>query len=151
MANDALVTIGAARYSVPVAYVGQTVSVQESTEHYEIFHRARLIARHPKAAGYSVVMEPAHYAGLLRAGGRPSPGSPPRFDPYFGGFGEVMVRDLALYEATIIAAILSAKKVSQDSASRLRVTLSTISITSRVWTFSSSSLALMPSPSIVIQ
>jgi hypothetical protein len=95
----------AARYSVPVAYVGQTVSVQESTEHYEIFHRARLIARHPKAARYSVVMEPAHYAGLLRAGGRPSPGSPPRFDPYFGGFGEVMVRDLALYEATIIAAI----------------------------------------------
>jgi hypothetical protein len=90
---------------VPAAYVGQTVSVQESTEHYEIFHRARLIARHPKAARYSVVMEPAHYAGLLRAGGRPSPGSPPRFDPYFGGFGEVMVRDLALYEATIIAAI----------------------------------------------
>ena len=57
-------------------------------------------------------MEPAHYAGLLRPGGRPSPGSPPRFDPYFGGFGEVMVRDLALYEASIIAAILSAKKVS---------------------------------------
>jgi transposase len=54
-----------------------TVSVQESTEHYEILHRARLIARHPKAACYSVVMEPTHYAGLLRAGGRPSPGSPP--------------------------------------------------------------------------
>jgi hypothetical protein len=49
VANDALVTIGAARYSVPVGYVGQTVSVQESTEHYEIFHRARLIARLPKA------------------------------------------------------------------------------------------------------
>jgi len=39
----------------------------------------------------------------------------------------------------------------QDSTSRLRVTSSTISITSRVWTFSSSCLALMPSPSIVIQ
>jgi hypothetical protein len=24
---------------------------------------------------------------------------PPPFDPYFGGFGEVMVRDLKLYEA----------------------------------------------------
>jgi transposase len=99
VANDALVTIGAARYSVPVAYVGQTVSVHESAGHYEIFHRAQLIARHPKAARYSVVMEPAHYAGLLRAGGRPSLASPPRFDPYFGGFGEVMVRDLAFYEA----------------------------------------------------
>lgn len=58
----------------------------------------RQVARHPKAARHSVVMDPAHYAGLLRAGGKPSPGAPPRFDPYFGGFGEVMVRDLALYE-----------------------------------------------------
>ena len=64
VANDALVTIGAARYSVPVAYVGQTVCVQESTTHYEIFHRTRLIARHQKAARYSVMMDPAHYAGL---------------------------------------------------------------------------------------
>jgi transposase len=99
VANDALVTIGAARYSVPVAYVGQTVSVQENTTHYEIFHCARLIARHPKAARHSVVMDPAHYAGLLRAGGsRPVGTPPPRFDPNFGGFGEVLVRDLALYE-----------------------------------------------------
>jgi transposase len=99
VANDALVTIGAARYSVPVAYVGQTVYVQESTTHYEIFHRAQLIARHQKAARYSVMMDPAHYAGLLRTGGKLAPPAPPRFDPYFGGFGEVMVRDLALYEA----------------------------------------------------
>jgi len=98
VANDALVTIGAARYSVPVAYVGQTVCVQESTTHYEIFHRARLIARHPKAARYSVMMDPGHYAGLLRTSGKLTPAAPPRFDPYFGGFGEVMVRDLKLYE-----------------------------------------------------
>jgi hypothetical protein len=25
-------------------------------------------------------------------------GTPPRFDPYFGSLGEVMVRDLKLYE-----------------------------------------------------
>jgi len=99
VANDALVTIGAARYSVPVAYVGQTVSVQEGTSRYEIFHRARLIARHEKAARHSVVMDPVHYAGLLRTGGKPSSGAPPHFDPYFGGLGEVMVRDLKLYEA----------------------------------------------------
>ena len=69
VANDALVTVGAARYSVPVEYVGQTVSVHEGLGHYEFFHQDRLIARHQKAARHSVVMEPAHYAGLLRAGG----------------------------------------------------------------------------------
>jgi hypothetical protein len=98
VANDALVTLGAARYSVPVEYVGKTVSVQENATHYEIFHQDRLIACHGKAARHSVVMEPAHYTGLLRAGGNPSPAAPPRFDPYFDGLGEVMVRDLKLYE-----------------------------------------------------
>jgi hypothetical protein len=99
VANDALVAVGAARYSVPVDYVGLTVSVHESLGHYEFFHNDKLIARHQKAARHSVVMEPAHYAGLLRVGTRPRLGTPPRFDPYFADFGEVMVRDLALYEA----------------------------------------------------
>ncbi len=99
VANDALVTVGAARYSVPVEYVGATVSVHKSLGEYEFFHKERLIARHQKAARHSVVMEPAHYAGLLRAGGSKSVGTPPpRFDPYFGELGEVMVRDLKLYE-----------------------------------------------------
>ena len=76
VANDALVAVGAARYSVPVEYVGLMVSVQESTEHYEFFHQDQLVARHPKAARHSVVMEPAHYAGLLRVGGvRPHRGA----------------------------------------------------------------------------
>ena len=99
VANDALVTVGGARYSVPVAYVGKTVGVHESAAHYEIFLQDQLIARHAKAARHSVVMEPAHYAGLLRTGGKPPPPAPPRFDPYFAAFGEVMVRDLKLYEA----------------------------------------------------
>ena len=99
VANDALVTIGATRYSVPVEFVGQTVSVHEGIGYYEFFHHQRLIARHQKAVRHSVVMEPAHYAGLLRAGSNKSAGTPqPRFDPYFGQFGEVMVRDLKLYE-----------------------------------------------------
>jgi hypothetical protein len=50
VANDALVTIGAARYSVPVEYVGQTVSVHEDIEHFELFHQERLVARHQKVA-----------------------------------------------------------------------------------------------------
>jgi len=99
VANDALVAVGAARYSVPVEYVGATVSVHESLGEYEFFHKDRLIARHKKSARYSVVMEPTHYAGLLRTGGNKFVASPPpRFDPYFGGLGEVMVRDLKLYE-----------------------------------------------------
>ena len=99
VASDALVSVGAARYSVPVEFVGQAVSVHEGIGYYEFFHQQRLIARHQKAARHSVVMEPAHYAGLLRAGGNKSLAtSPPRFDPYFAGLGEVMVRDLKLYE-----------------------------------------------------
>jgi len=84
---------------VPVEYVGQVVSVQESVTHIEIFHQERLIARHEKTARHSVVMQPGHYAGLLRVGGRIPPPAPPRFDPNFSQLGEVMVRDLALYEA----------------------------------------------------
>jgi len=99
VANDALVAVGAARYSVPVEYVGLLVSVHESTDHYEIFHQDRLVARHQKAARYSVLMDQAHYAGLLRVGRRNGLPAPPRFDPNFGPLGEVMVRDLALYEA----------------------------------------------------
>jgi hypothetical protein len=46
-----------------------------------------------------VVMEPAHYAGLLRVGRGFPQAAPPRFDPNFSRLGEVMVRDLTLYEA----------------------------------------------------
>jgi transposase len=99
VANDALVAVGAARYSVPAEYVGTLVSVQESAEHYEFFHQEKLVARHHKAARHSVVMEPAHYAGLLRVGRHAALPPAPRFDPNFSQLGEVMVRDLALYEA----------------------------------------------------
>jgi transposase len=98
VASDALVAVEAARYSVPVEYVGLTVSVQESAEHFEFFHQDKLVARHLKAARHRVVMDPAHYAGLLRVGSR-VPLAAPRFDPHFARLGEVMVRDLALYEA----------------------------------------------------
>lgn len=99
VATDALVAVGAARYSVPAEYVGTVVSVQESAEHYEFFHQDKLVARHPKAARHSVVMDPAHYAGLLRVNRQAALPPAPRFDPNFNRLGEVMVRDLALYEA----------------------------------------------------
>ncbi len=65
---DPLVSIAAARYSVPVRYVGATVMVHETATHYEIFHYNTLIARHQTADRHSVVMIPEHYAGLLRPG-----------------------------------------------------------------------------------
>ena len=99
VATDALVAVGAARYSVPAEYVGTVVSVQESADHYQFFHQEKLVACHQKAARHSVVMDPAHYAGLLRVSRAAALPPAPRFDPNFSRLGEVMVRDLALYEA----------------------------------------------------
>lgn len=96
---DALVAIGAARYSVPVQYVGTTVTVQETATHYDIFQGAVCIARHPKAPRHTVVMERAHYQGLLRPGGSAPAVGPPLGDPAYQPVGEVMVRDLARYAA----------------------------------------------------
>jgi len=95
---DALVAIAAARYSVPVQYVGTTVTVQETATHYEIFQGRECIARHVKAPRHAVVMERAHYRGLLRPG-EALPASPPQWDPAYQVLGEVMVRDLARYAA----------------------------------------------------
>jgi hypothetical protein len=95
---DALVAIDAARYSVPVAYVGTTVAVHETPTHYELFHDGQCIARHAKAARHAVAMEPAHYAGLLRLRPELSAGRRPQWDLAYQPFGTVAVRDLALYE-----------------------------------------------------
>lgn len=96
---DALVAIAAGRYSVPVQYVGTTVTVHETPTQYEIFHGGTCIARHAKHARYAVVMDPTHYRDLLRPVGSPSHGQPPQWDPSYGAFGDVMVRDLAGYAA----------------------------------------------------
>ena len=89
--TDALVAIGAARYSVPVQYVGTTVTVQETPTHYEIFQGATCLARHVKAPRHTVVMDRAHYQGLLRPGDTPPTGGPPLWDPAYQPVGEVMV------------------------------------------------------------
>jgi transposase len=96
---DALVAIAASRYSVPVRYVGRTVSVEETATHYELFAGSESIARHAKVGRHAVVMNPAHYAGLLRASGPPTPPAPPQWDPAYHQLGHVAVRDLRLYAA----------------------------------------------------
>jgi len=96
---DALVAIGASRYSVPVRYVGTQVKLRETTTGYEILHQDTVIARHPRAARHQVVMDPTHYAGLLRPPGLASPPAPPRWDPDYPLGSDVEVRDLGVYAA----------------------------------------------------
>ena len=107
VAPDALVAIGGSRYSVPATYVGATVTIRELLGAYEILHQGAVIARHARQGRHQVVMDRAHYAGLLRPPtGRPgavriyplSP-QPPRYDPRYPVQGDVAVRDLAVYEA----------------------------------------------------
>lgn len=97
VAADALVAIAAGRYSVPVHYVGQTVDVRETATHYVIVAGDLCIAQHAKAGRHAVVMEPAHYAGLLRPGAAPRTDAP-QWDPAYHALGAVEVRDLAIYE-----------------------------------------------------
>lgn len=97
VAADALVAIAAGRYSVPVRYVGQTVDVRETATHYVIVAGDTCIAQHAKAGRHAVVMEPAHYAGLLRPGATPVTEAP-QWDPAYQALGAVEVRDLAIYE-----------------------------------------------------
>ena len=98
VAADALVSIAAGRYSVPVRYVGQTVDVRETATHYVIVAGDSCIAQHAKAGRHAVVMEPAHYRGLLRAGTAP-PSEAPQWDPAYQALGAVEVRDLGIYDA----------------------------------------------------
>ena len=104
--SDALVAIGGSRYSVPVHYVGATVTIRELLGSYEILHAGTVIARHLALGRHQVQMERAHYAALLRPRGRdgrtPAP-APPRYDPTYAAAdpatAEVVVRDLAEYAA----------------------------------------------------
>ena len=83
--------------------------VRELLGGFEILHQGAVIARHAAVGRHQVVMEPAHYAGLLRPGGRAAPvAGPPRHDPgYDPGYpeprypaaAEVAVRDLGVYAA----------------------------------------------------
>jgi len=98
---DALVAIDGSRYSVPVRYVGATVTIRELAGAYEIRVGDVVLARHPRLGRRRVAMDPAHYAGLLRPPGLLPPPAPPRFDPGYPADGDVTVRDLAVYAAIV--------------------------------------------------
>ncbi|HET7737066.1 MAG TPA: IS21 family transposase, partial [Tepidiformaceae bacterium] len=100
VATDALVAIGGSRYSVPVEYVGATVTIRELLGSYEILHAGRVVARHGRQGRHQVVMERSHYAGLLRPRGLlVSPDGPPQHDPRYPASADVATRDLAVYAA----------------------------------------------------
>lgn len=86
VATDALVAIGGSRYSVPVQFVGATVTLRELLGAYEILHAGHVIARHAHRGRHQVVMERAHYAGLLepaRTYRLRAADEPPRHDPRY--------------------------------------------------------------------
>jgi hypothetical protein len=99
VATDSLVAIGGSRYSVPARFVGESVVVRELLGSFEILHQGTVIARHRAEGRHRVIMEPAHYAGLLRVRGSAPAAAPPRFDPGYPASADVTVRDLAIYAA----------------------------------------------------
>jgi transposase len=96
VARDALVAIEGSRYSVPVRYVGATVSVHQRTAVYEIRLGDTLVATHPRLGRHQVRMEPAHYVDAVPAWRRTLPPVPPHWDPGYPT-ADVEVRDLAVY------------------------------------------------------
>ncbi|MGH7676633.1 MAG: hypothetical protein ACREMV_15310, partial [Gemmatimonadales bacterium] len=70
-----------------------------TTTSYEILHQDTVIARHARAERHQVVMDPTHYAGLLRPPGLTPPPAPPRWDPDYPAGSDVEVRDLGVYAA----------------------------------------------------
>ena len=99
VATDALVNIDGARYSVPAHLVGAMVTVKEHAQDFTIWHRDALVATHARQARHQVAMQPAHYAGLLRIDHTPLLAAPPQYDPRYPVAGEVMTRDLRVYDA----------------------------------------------------
>jgi len=104
VARDGLLTVETNRYSVPAAYVGQTVEVQWGADAtVQIYHQGTLIATHPRASGHHQhCVEAAHDAALQPsaslAGGSPAE-EPVRLTSWTGPFPEVALRALAVYEA----------------------------------------------------
>ena len=101
VSTDAMVQIQGSRYSVPVAYVGRTVTIRALLGAYEVLADGVVIARHAARGRGAVVMEPAHYAGLLRVGRGAAVPGPPRFDPAYPASADVTVRDLGVYAALV--------------------------------------------------
>ncbi|MCC6773241.1 MAG: IS21 family transposase [Gemmatimonadaceae bacterium] len=98
VASDALVSIDGSRYSVPAHLAGTIVTVREHATDFTIWQGDTVVATHARQGRRQVVMEPAHYAGLLRVDRTRLAAPPPQYDLRYAGHGEVTARDLEVYE-----------------------------------------------------
>ena len=98
VATDALVSVAGSRYSVPARLVGTTVEVHESATGFVMQQANTVVASHARRPRRQVVMDPAHYAGLLRVDRTPLAVRPPQYDPRYQHVGVVEARDLAIYD-----------------------------------------------------
>ena len=98
VAFDACVSFEANRYSVPFAYAGHTVHVQdEKNGVIRIYDGNQLIAEHTKATGkYQVIKNKKHFEGMRAAGQQKVPQPTPRLVAH--STPEVAERDLSFYE-----------------------------------------------------
>jgi transposase len=98
VANDALVDVDTIRYSVPHRLVRQHVEVALGTTTVRLFHGVELVATHRRSMEpFSIVKDPAHYAGLWRmAAPLDTPPSPPSSSPL-----SALGRSLADYAAAV--------------------------------------------------
>lgn len=101
VAADALVSVAGSRYSVPARLAGTTVQVHESAAGFAIQHAGTIVAEHLRRPRQQVVMDPTHYAGLLRVNRTPRMAQPPQYDPRYQHRGIVEPRDLTIYDAIV--------------------------------------------------
>jgi len=72
--------------------------VREHASAFTIWHGETVVATHARQRRHQVVMQPAHYAGLLRVDQTPLALMPPQYAPRYPQSGDVAARDLAVYE-----------------------------------------------------
>lgn len=99
VATDCYVSYEASRYSVPFAYVGSIVEVQdEKNGTLRFFSGGQLIAEHPKSlARHQVISNKKHFEGIRTVTSRPVGEPTPRFVP--NAAPEVLERPLSAYDA----------------------------------------------------
>lgn len=98
VSNDALVSYEANRYSVPFAYVGQTVQVQDDKNGMiRIYSGEQIITEHPKATGrYQVMTNKKHFKGIRKTGQVKAPTFTPTL--VSKSTPEVVERSLSIYD-----------------------------------------------------
>lgn len=104
VSQDAMISFHANRYSVPWRYVGQCVDLKITAGQVIISAQGHTIANHTLVHGkHQCSLHKEHYEGLVRSSRRPLVACP-KHDPYWQeAAGEVMVRDLVVYEKAAFA------------------------------------------------